>query len=392
MPQVEPELQHETSSETATAPLRRVRVPKVHKVPLDHTTQLSNRELSARDKSYLENMRAACHQKQTVKLNALAKKNAEYWVLGDSDAFFGQGIRGPLDLFTGARLFEAFTGIKLASAGGQKRAREEATGEASPHTGRRVRSRTAEDSPVDEIARGINDDNDFLLLNNHDDTIEQGREAPSPLDERQASSIFPWNQSAAGGSRRLTDAAHAASASVGTGGGGTQLDKALRRASRLTSASPLTGRGGMLDPAATAAALDDNDPLLLDDSDYAMGGDLTNTQEFELFGNAAGVDTQTAEQSQWQRATLVGESANFLEFVRNAIEQADGHRVAGDNDDDDEDDDEGGSVEFETLLPVNQSRIVAAQGFLHVLTLGTRGLIGVEQGEGFGGIELRMMG
>lgn len=359
------ELQHETSSETATAPLRPKRVKKVHLIPMDFTTQLSNSQLSGRNNTYLADMRAACHHKQNTRLAALAKKNAEYWVLGDSDAF-GKGMRGPLDMFSGARLFEAFTGIKLAS-GGQKRTRED--GDAPTQTGRRVRSRGG-DSVEEEIGRGMSDDN-FPLMN--DDTIEQGREAPTPLDERQASSIFPWNQSA--GSRRPTDA-HGTSASMGA----TQLDKAVRRASRLTSASPLTGRGMM----GIAPELDDYEPGL--ESDYAIGG-MTGNEEFELFGAAAQVDTQTAEQSQWQRATLVGESANFLDFVRTAIENADEHRVA----DDDEEEDRSGSVEFENLLPPHQSQIVAAQGFLHILTLGSRQMIQVDQEESFGPISLRMM-
>lgn len=334
-------------------------------MPIDITTELSNRELSERNQTYLADMRAASHQKQATKMVALAKKNAEYWVLGAGDFLgLGQGICGPLEMFSGARLFEAFTGVDVLNAG-KKRAREAGDEDASTQTGRRVRSR--EEAPVDEIGRGISDDNFFSM---GDDTIEQGREAPTPLDERQASSIFPWNQSA--GSRRPTDG-HATSASMGP----IQLDKPLRRVSRLTSASPLTGRG--------MVGGEPDDLQLGLESNYAMGG-MTGYEEFELFGVAAQVDTQTADQSQWQRATLIGESANFLDFVRTAIESADQNRMA-----DEGDDAVSGSIDFETLLPPHQSQIVAAQAFLHVLTLGSRQMIQVDQKEAFGAISMRMI-
>lgn len=91
---------------------------------------------------------------------ALAKKNAEYWVLGAGDFLgLGQGICGPLEMFSGARLFEAFTGVDVLNAG-KKRAREAGDEDASTQTGRRVRSR--EEAPVDEIGRGISDDNFFF--------------------------------------------------------------------------------------------------------------------------------------------------------------------------------------------------------------------------------------
>ena len=49
-------------------------------------------------------------------------------------------------------------------------------------------------------------------------------------------------------------------------------------------------------------------------------------------------------------------------------------------------------MEFEVLLrPEENSRVVAAQGFLHVLTLVTKGLLVADQGVAFGGIELRVL-
>ena len=113
--------------------------------------------------------------------------------------------------------------------------------------------------------------------------------------------------------------------------------------------------------------------------------------EFELFGPAAQVDTQTAAQTQWQRSALDGESVNFLAFVQAGIEQADQIRdqaVPGDE----EDEAVRGSVDFETLLPPDSnSCIVAAQALLHVLALGTKNMLLVEQEEAFAAISMRVV-
>ena len=102
--------------------------------------------------------------------------------------------------------------------------------------------------------------------------------------------------------------------------------------------------------------------------------------EFERFGPAAFVDTQTAAQSQWIRDTLDRENDNFLEFVSNAVASRNDELGL---------DDEG--VEFGILLPPEENtHIVAAQGLLHVLTLGTRSLLQVRQDTGYGPIRLQV--
>ena len=157
-----------------------------------------------------------------------------------------------------------------------------------------------------------------------------------------------------------------------------------RRASRITSASPLVGRGpqrlGSLEL-----------PLHDDDIDLLGGATVSSSQaaaDFQLFGPAAGVDTQTAADPQWMKATLDRESGHFLMFVKDemaaklallpeeAVELSPNARLQQ-------------SVFFEDILPVNNTKIVAAQGLLHVLTLATRGLIKVHQEQrNYGPIEL----
>ena len=211
-----------------------------------------------------------------------------------------------------------------------------------------------------------------------DDTIEQGREAPTPLDDRHLSSMMPWNQSA--GSRRPTGlfSGQGFPTSASLGGAGGQLGLIGRRGSRLTSASPLMGRG---------VAGGDVDDFQLPGIEGNVG--MTGADEFELFGRAAEVDTQTAGQSQWQRAALDGESKHFLEFVQTGVQGMDQARDQTGMDDE-EDETLKGTIDFETLLPPeSHTQIVAAQALLHVLALGTKSLLAVKQEEAFGPITMR---
>lgn len=359
--------QQESQTEQAAAPFPKTKRKPKQPLPLDHTTTLHNSDLSKWGQNYLTRMNELSRAKQASKLAALAKKNAEHWFLG-AGSLLGQGMRGPLDLVSGAKLLEAFTGVNILNRG-QKRAREE---DDSSENDTRKRSRGEPSS--NELARGFQYDDFNPIMN--DDTIEQGREAPTPLDDRQISTLFPWNQSA--GSRQPTDA-HVTSASFG---GGLQLNILGRRGSRLTSASPLVGRGYV--------APDIDDGLQFAGSDLPLGG-LTGDDAFELFGPAAQVDTQTAAQTQWQRAALGADSANFLTFLQTAIDEAGLAREdAAPGDEEDEALD--GSVDFGTILPPDSnSQIVAAQALLHVLALGTKGLIKVAQDEHFGRINMRII-
>lgn len=361
--------QQETSEETAAAPLRRRARPARKTIPLDSTMELRNGDLAHWSTEYLSNMQEALRHKNALKAVAQAKKNAEFWMLGQSDA-------GPLSMFQGAKFIEALTGINLDGSG-RKRSRDE--GYETDET-RRKRSR-GEEALSDEIARGVEYDDGYMLMA-EDDTIEQGRDAPTPLDDRHLSSMMPWNQSA--GSRRPTTLFsgtgqhRATSASLGPGG--MQLNFPARRGSRLTSASPLQGRG-VPGPGAEI----DYYQLPGSQGDIGMSG----MDEFELYGPAANVDTQTAAQSQWQRAALDGESGNFLEFVKAGVEKAHEDRagaVVGDQ----EDKALQSTVDFETLLPPHDNTyVVAAQAMLHVLSLGTKNLLSVVQSEDFGAITLR---
>lgn len=356
--------QNSTTSETADAPMRRRRRLGIRVLSLDGATELHGSDLNRWNKEYIQNMKDVLYHKRNLRLAAVAKKNAEYWMLGSSLEHLGQADRGPLAMFTGAKLLEVFTGIKF-TAGGVKRARDE---DAVSEDSRRVRSRG--DLPTDEQGRGLASNEDGFMPMMDDYTIEQGRDQPTPLDDRHLSGVFPWNQSA--GSRRPTGIFSAGQKSS------IPLGLLSRRGSRLTSASPLLGRGL------------DND---LDDFQLpgSADGPLIDEEDFELFGPAAQVDTQTAAESQWIRTALDGESVNFLTFVKAGIEELDLQRDTAPLGDE-EDEAMKGSIDFDYLLPTeSNTRVVAAQALLHVLTLGTKNAIRCEQYEAFGIISLRLV-
>lgn len=121
-----------------------------------------------------------------------------------------------------------------------------------------------------------------------------------------------------------------------------------------------------------------------------LGGDLLpsgdETKDFQLYGPAAAVDTQTAAQSQWVAAALDSESRNFLDFLDAQIQARD---PTAEEEQEEEGEKLRRSATFEGLLPPTEhTRVVAAQAFLHVLTLASKNLVNVRQDEGFGEIEI----
>ncbi len=161
---------------------------------------------------------------------------------------------------------------------------------------------------------------------------------------------------------------------------------ARQRGSRLTSASPLLGRGAIV-PRYSSLELPEQGKLIsvnYEDDGIPVGDE--NDPEFQLYGPAAAVDTQTAQQSRWVQIALDIEAHNFLTFVTAEI---DAKAAAGIG----EEDEDKGKVTFEGILsPEQHSKVVAAQGLLHVLSLATKGLIEVRQEEAFGAIEIGVAG
>ena len=208
---------------------------------------------------------------------------------------------------------------------------------------------------------------------------------------------MPWNLSSAIGSRQGS-VAHGRGFSDSVGGFptsagassvplvGTGAGSVGRRASRVPSASPLGRRGRQHYSSLEVSPAENDDELL---GGQRIFGDQS-TGDFQLYGPAAAVDTQTADQSQWMRATLNQEANNFFDFVKTEIVA----HVARASDDEDElsgDVPPQPFVSFEQLLPPTQhSKIVAAQALHHLLVLATKNLISVRQTLPNGPIDLSL--
>lgn len=231
--------------------------------------------------------------------------------------------------------------------------------------------------------------------------IEVGREAPAALED--VSSQMPWNITASAQGSRLASsvargrgfptsmggfATSAGGPSPAPGVEGGPLGALSRRSSRMTSASPLFGRGQQRLSSLELPGHDDETEFL--------GGpfgsdDQGDSDGFQLYGPGADAEIQTAAPSQWMSATLNQESSNFLEFVR--------AQIGGEPppDDDNAEERESGAprkktVKFEELLPPAQhTKMVAAQALHHVLTLATKHLLDVQQTEGYGPIALSLV-
>lgn len=392
-PSVHPDDQSEEVSETVEAPQRRARPLK--SLQPDQRTQLSNRDLNDWNENYLLNMAAARQSRQGQTSRYEAKKNAEFWVLhqgiGNIASTFGdERVPHPFCIFSGQSLWGMLSGADT----GMKRSRSGSlTGDDGSENARRVRART---TSQDEVARGDEDeglnfnDDEGLMLPGDDFNIESevGRHAPPSLPDR--SSGMPWNIS---GSRQssaralpLGSGQPRMSSSIGGLAGWMELGPPSafgRRESRFTSASPLLGRGRSVPRLGSQEAPEESRLTRNEDEfgdlDMQLGADVD--LDFELYGPSANVDTQTAAQSQWIAQTLENEAYNFLTFVNTKVQ-----KMA------EEDQERDNHVTLDELLPPTQnSQVVGAQAFLHVLALATKGLLEVSQAEPYGEIEIAVV-
>ncbi|ETI23126.1 hypothetical protein G647_04923 [Cladophialophora carrionii CBS 160.54] len=394
----------EESSVTADALQRPRRTTKA--IQPDRETELTNRALNEWNQNYLGNMALALRARQRQFSGSKAKRNAEFWVflqgLGNVASTFGvEGDQHPLAVFSGQSLWDMLKGPER----GTKRARTPSVTDDEQLEERRVRART---TPQEEVVRGADGDvhqladEDGLMILGDDFEIdaEVGRHAPPSLPDH--SSGMPWNLSL-GGSRQSSIRPPGSgliprlSSSVGGLPGGLELGPLptlSRRGSRLTSASPLFGRGVPLlsrhssQGPGEASRLTSNEDEFAD-LDAQLGAGLD--PDFELYGPSATVDTQTAAQSQWVAATLENEAYNFLAFVNTKVQEKAGlthNRVAAEEIPETQEED----ITLDELLPPTQnSAIVGAQALLHVLALATKGLLEVYQADHFGEIQISVV-
>jgi meiotic recombination protein REC8, fungi type len=384
-----------TSSISAEAPLKKRKRRIAKTITPDEQIELANSDLRAWQHDYLKNMEAAIQTKRMHRAPFAAKKNAFSWVFGNGIGETGRGIGSlalvtPLEMFSGANLLATITGIPTASASlhSPKHPRDD---DEEDIKGRRVRARP--DVEGDQVGRG-GDEDGFIPIFEESGVPEVGRDAPSALEDH-ASSAMPWNISASLHSfRNLAPGSSSIQGRSAIGGRQSSILVA-RPGSRLTSASPLLGRGQ-----GNRQEIDRTDDLelpvaSLENLDLtALGGEgrtvsVIEAEELEVFGPTAAADTQTAQTSQWIKEALARESLNFLEYVKNTLAEQETNEE-GDDAAMEEVGDEDSSrrqVSFETLFPPEtNSMMVAAQAFHHVLTLATKSLLAVRQDEAFGDI------
>ncbi|KAL8820167.1 MAG: hypothetical protein Q9223_001557 [Gallowayella weberi] len=380
--------QGESSSETALA--RQQRKPRGRKVlPSDPIQELRNSDLAQWNTDYLVNMENAKKAKLQKKASATAKRNAASWVFGAGIGGVGLGrgpsqLKGPLaDMFAGDALMQALTGTSIAAAG-KKRSRSGSEASDTNAEERRVRMREGEEEYGRAPGFHLEDDDTGALLGN--EVRRLTRKTRTVLSRSASARESRYGSVGRGQGFGSSIGGFTTSggrpSSLPVVGGPGSMD---RRASRITSASPLVGRGQERFSDLEVPQFDENE--LLGGPSTSVAGD-----DFQLLGPAAAVDTQTAaQQSQWMRATLDTESSNFLDFVKDEISG----RVAAANEVGDEASEAAAaptSVVFEELLPPAQnSKVVAAQAFLHVLALATKGMLEVEQNEDYGPIQLGLV-
>ncbi|RMZ92574.1 hypothetical protein DV736_g182, partial [Chaetothyriales sp. CBS 134916] len=340
-------VQGSSSTTTANAPQQRARKSKPLRV--DARAELTNAELHQWANDYLAHMASVIRHKENSVSVAQAKKNAAFWIMdqgiGSVEILFGQDrMDHPLAVFSGQSLLDALKGSPSSPPGSK---RSHTPSEDEDQQSRRVRAKI-----------GGGEDEEAIILDEDDMRIESevGRHAQSSLPDRP--SVMPWNMS---GSRQGSAVARLFGSTgyhlTSSAGEVTGMPQSLsRRGSRLTSASPLLGKGRSRLPSldirgATGTGLD---------MGLGLGSDVDNfnpddlgmqspSEDFELYRPSAKVDVQTVANSK--------------------------------------------SITLDELLPPEENTsVVGAQALLHVLSLTTKGLVDVEQKEPWEAIRLWVVG
>ncbi|KAJ4358948.1 R8 protein [Ascochyta clinopodiicola] len=345
------------SSSSVAAPMRRKK-RAAQALPQDRRMELRNAELLSWNSDYLSNMKEAARSKVQHRVLQQAKKNAEHYVWGAGLGGLGRdqfGARGPLGRFMGDSLFELFTGMSRNQKATPKRDRDSGIDEATQQEARRKRQRTTE---PEEIGRAQDDDGFFMLGGEED--VELPREAASALDDEQLFSAMPWNISASKrGSSAIPLSARVTLMSE-------QGRQGSRAGSRMVSASPLlrrsTGHPGDFE------ALQSLDSDALGGDDFPFAAPTSDPAEEE----------GTMQPSVRVREALSAEGENFFSFVVDAITEKRDRVQDGVE-----------TITFEELLPPPKTgKMIACQGFLMLLSLGTKGMLDVQQPAAFGDITL----
>jgi meiotic recombination protein REC8 len=313
------------------------RIRQAKPIISDDSTTLRNTDLAKWNYEYADNMAQAMKQKKQNKLPTLAKKNAAFWVFGLGIGSVGMGLGkhredGPLKEYAGDELY----GLLSGKSGSHQLEDDENDDE---EQARRALGQPGHGQPGQKQSLDV----------------EIGRHAPSSeYDDR--SSQLPWNITAS-----LQD-------SIRDQRFGSVSGSSARPRGRLTSASPLAGRG-YPDGRERHGSL--SIPNAGDDLDELEGLDITQYLEGELAPDNEDISTITARRkSMLERitSTLDTESLNFFDFIQMKLDETVSTSI------------KPGVITFSALLPPTETtHTVAAHGFMNVLTLATKGILAVSQ-------------
>ncbi|OJJ43030.1 hypothetical protein ASPZODRAFT_75006 [Penicilliopsis zonata CBS 506.65] len=356
----------------------------------DEQIALRNTDLARWNNEYINNMATACKQKQQNKLPTQAKRNAEFWVFGQGIGSVGaalgsSNVTHPLKpYYSGEELIRALQPNRVD----RKRGHASTEDSDSGSTSRRVRAR-GEHQQMSGNGSAIQDDAMNLLPD-----VELGRHAPPALHDD--SSMMPWNVTGSVNSSRFGSAhilhgltsVGACESAAGPSGGWLS-------GSRLTSASPLAGRGYGLDSRDRLSSLDIPGHEL-DDLQGLGEFDLTEYLQNELESNFTAATNGSPRSPGQQREPLPSvldqESQNFLDYV--TMQMAVLAELEEEEEEEKGDTSDKGkapakdlrtvgskqSVSFTAVLPPGETtRAVATHALMHVLALATKGVLVVQQ-------------
>jgi hypothetical protein len=149
-----------------------------------------------------------------------------------------------------------------------------------------------------------------------------------------------------------------------------------RARSRLTSASPLAGRGFQydIDSLSIPGYEDDLDKLEGFDLGHYLDGDTMENSHSNLDVAGPSYTSQQELQSSLTESAMDQEGINFLDFLAVKIASVKSAENAVESTSIDPE------ITFATLLPPQKtSPAVATQGFMHILALATKGFLSVRQ-------------
>ncbi|EFQ97196.1 Rad21/Rec8 N terminal domain-containing protein [Nannizzia gypsea CBS 118893] len=402
-----PEISSETG-EVVKTHFRRKKLTRMFGV--DEPAELRNSDLAQWNSEYAENMAAAARSKVHNRLVTIAKKNAAFWVLGSGIGAVGVGLGSgavlhPLAAFSGDQLLASLTGAPCREKRRKRNHDEKEDADASVGKRARIREEDKDDEPEIGLGEAVDVEEGLGLVV---EDIEVGRQAPSSLRDDDLSNM-PWNITASIKSKSSARASSVYSRQIFAGGGvfssiggprsvvspgpdgmpsasNAAAAVAAHRRGRLTSASPLAGRGNLqLLPSDQEMDLDIDTFSGIDAAHYGddegdgqpgeqpLGHDNANDDDDERRG---------IQGPKWLRSSssLDQETVNFYEYLQARIEEKEQKKEEEKEDRAVGGSHSGVSVSFTSLLPPrSSSRIVATQALLHVLTLATNGALRVRQ-------------